>query len=114
MLVFPQGSSVPLLAETRDIGINGFFCALEEPFGIGQKLRCLILLNEPSVTCQDKCGMCLEVEVEVVRVVADRSQSSFGIGCNTLDFRVVPHRVWMSSFPLRRPAVCASTQQPVI
>ncbi len=98
MFVFVPDSKAALSAETRDVSIDGFFCVLEEPFPIGQKLRCLLLLTQPLIAGDDKRAMCLECQVEVLRISADQSHFSFGLGCAILDFRVIPEPVWVRNF----------------
>lgn len=94
LLLFPLNTTVPLVAETRDISTNGFFCTLEEPLGIGQRLRCLLLFPELKVNHEATCGMCIEAEAEVVRIVADQSQHLFGLGCRILSFRTTSATAW--------------------
>jgi PilZ domain-containing protein len=98
MLVFVPDSKIVLSAETRDVSIDGFFCVVDEPFTIGQKLRCLLLLTQPSSSGDDERAMCLECQAEVLRISADQSHSSFGLGCAIHEFRVIPEPIWAKSF----------------
>ncbi len=99
MLVFGAEAAAPVTAESRNMSVDSFFCTMEEPFTIGQRLRCLILFGDPPIFGGDGCGMCIEAEAEVMRVVADHSATSFGIACCTLSFRVLPAAVWNQSLP---------------
>lgn len=78
-----------LRCETADISTDGFYCNTSEPFAPGEKLTCLVALpTRPPAPQEDGNQLCLEAEVEVVRLVMNNGDG-FGIGCRILEYRVL-------------------------
>lgn len=97
-LILRLDGSEAFSAETRDVSSEGFFCFVDEPFAIGERLRCLILLPDPAGR-DTGSGMCIDAQVEVIHILADSSRSLFGIGCQTHSFRIVPNGCTLASSP---------------
>jgi hypothetical protein len=79
----------PLQTETVDISNNGFYCITPHPFAPGERLACVIgipVRSGPTLECKDQ--LCLQAEVEVVRIVVT-NDNGFGVGCRISDYRVL-------------------------
>lgn len=95
VLAFAQESGPALVGETCDISVDGFSCVLSEPFAIGFRLRCLLLLKHQVSGDNRGPAMCLECDVEVLRVSVDESR--FRLGCGMLNVRVVADPAWVDN-----------------
>jgi len=84
-LVRPSTGSA-VTGETRNIGCDGFFCIVREPLGVKEEIWFTIFLPSPMPGCESSCV--IKGKAEVVRIVADTSRASFGIGCRILEFRI--------------------------
>ena len=89
VLLFRPESRSPIRTETTDISSDGFYCTTEEPFGLGDKFKCLISFpshgHDPA-----KQGLLLNCAAEVVRVVVRAEIQGFGIGCRISKYEVLP------------------------
>jgi len=74
-------------SETVNISTNGFYCRTKQAFTPGETLRCVISLQcDRSPGAEE--GLCLDADVEVVRVIATGSDSDFGMGCQIQNYRI--------------------------
>lgn len=99
VLLFTGDAGMPIVAETRDIACDGFFCFLPHAFPIGKSIRCLILLNNME-TAGDACGICIEAEAHVVRLALHATTDApIGVGCRMTSFHMVPVTTWSQNYP---------------
>jgi c-di-GMP-binding flagellar brake protein YcgR len=83
-------SKDPVRTETINISSSGFYCTSNEPFAVGSRLRCVIVLpGQAHATPQDV--LFLDCKAEVMRVVANAAQG-FGTGFRILQYRVITSR----------------------
>jgi hypothetical protein len=110
VLLFAGESTVPILSETRDIGADGFYCAVPEALPIGYRMRCLILLTGMA-TCGDAYEMCIEGEAHVARIALQGSGNlSVGLGCSLASFHVVPATTWLENHPNAAASIDSSAR----
>jgi len=99
MLLFTAESTMPIVAETRDIGMDGFFCLVADALPVGKRIRCLILLNDIADS-DPSFGMCIEAEAHVARVaIRGTGNASIGLGCTMARFHIVPAAAWFQNVP---------------
>ncbi|MBV9082055.1 MAG: hypothetical protein JOZ62_05225 [Acidobacteriaceae bacterium] len=89
-LVSRPASQRSCVAEVRNISRDGLFCFVNEPFNVGEIIHCRVVLPHPARKRDETAGLCIDGQFEVVHLLADRSCSSFGLGCVAKDFQVLP------------------------
>jgi hypothetical protein len=90
LLLLPAGLSdtSPISAETEDVSNGGFSCTTARPFVPGERLRCLISLNQqPAPPAERGSPSFLEGMIEVVRV--GLNHNGFSLACRIYQSRVV-------------------------
>ena len=75
-------------AWTENLSASGFYCVLESPPAVGEKLECD--LNVPSSGYQRTVGAIL-CQAEVIRIDV-RNTPGFGVACKIVDFRYMRKR----------------------
>lgn len=88
VVLFGAACENPVLSETVNISKNGFYCATKEPFAPGDRLRCLLSISAPCDSTESE--LCLDAEIEVMRVLVDTS--GFGLGCRIGEYHIVHQR----------------------
>ncbi len=79
----------PIPAETEDVSNGGFSCTTARPFVPGERLRCLISLNQQHSVqpAEDGAQSFVEGMIEVVRV--GLNHNGFSLACRICQSRVV-------------------------
>jgi len=68
---------------TENITSNGFYCVSREPFRLGERLECIIVVPSGSYGYSE-APICLQCRVRVTRV--EDQQEGFGLGCWIEDY----------------------------
>ena len=77
-------ANAPVLsAITEDLSSHGFSCVLEEPFGPGDRLECVLRFSNPL-----EAASALRCQAEVIWVKR-LGDGRFGIGCRIQDYIVI-------------------------
>lgn len=77
----PESRSVESI--TENLTSNGFFCVSKEPFQIGERLECIILIPAGSFGYSES-PISLQCRVRVKRV--EDQPEGFGLGCYIEDY----------------------------
>ena len=94
LIITSEDGSLNTVAETRNWSTRGFFCTMDEPLGIDQRIVGLLRLTEPEGCGPLSAAICIEMKAQVLRVACYAEQPWFGIACATLAFRIVPANAW--------------------
>ena len=88
VLMLQQRSPCPLVAMTTNISRDGFLCSIPTELTIGEHLRCLILLADPTVRFGSQGGLCIAADVKVVHVSPDAESGSFATGFRMMSYQI--------------------------
>jgi hypothetical protein len=94
MLIFVPGVEKGIAAESQNVSTDGFYLVTDGAIAVGDQLRCLLLLTQPTVLGDGTRAMCLEFQAEVVHVAMNRDEASVGVGCAIREFCVLPGSAW--------------------
>ena len=89
VLLFRTESETPALTEIVKLGRDGFYCMTPNPFAPGERLRCLVALPP----CGDNpvgAELCLDGQVEIIRIATGTRKEGFEIGCRIRQCNVIP------------------------
>jgi hypothetical protein len=82
-----HGNGQPLQSTTRDLSSSGFYCLVDKPLAIGERIWCQILVPSDSVS-PSQGSVCLRCRAKVQRV--ERCEpGKYGIGWIIEDYSVV-------------------------
>ena len=89
VLLFRTEFEPPTWSETLNISKDGFYCTIPKPVAPGERLRCLVALpahgnGSPGIE------LCLDGQIEVVRIVTSVGKAGFEIGCRLWQYRLIP------------------------
>lgn len=85
--LFRMGNGSRVETKTENISCDGFFCTTKSFLSPREKLECeLILISGNGQPLDD--AIILRCRAEVVRVVRQNEDSTFGVGCRVVDYTV--------------------------
>ena len=72
---------------TEDLSSIGFYCTSQEPFGLGERLQCIIVIPADTLEGFDS-QVSLRCHVTVVRV--ENNAQGYGLGCHIEYYDLLP------------------------
>ena len=88
ILLFPKSGAEPVRAATVNISSKGMYWVSEIPFAPPEIVRCMIFIT-PDGFRSSEGGMCLDCQVEVVRM--EHITAGFGAGVRICRYTVSTH-----------------------
>ena len=76
-------------ATTNDVSSQGFSCSVNEPFDVGERVRCTLTI--PRFDGDPVDDLTLDCWVRIVRIVGVEG-GWYGVGCEIEEYRVMPAR----------------------
>jgi hypothetical protein len=88
--IFSKDGARPIESRTKNLSSSGFYCFLQEPLSIGDRLRCQIMV--PSDSSNRSHGIIsLQSWAKVLRV-EPLDSGAFGVACLIEDYSVLRSR----------------------
>jgi PilZ domain len=83
-----EGSKHPVAAKTRNVSSQGFYCLVQEPFALGERVECTLVIPMPKSVKPDEV-LWLKCQARVLRVEAVAADTAFGIAFQIEEYCVV-------------------------
>lgn len=77
-----------VVTSTENISSEGFYCNVKQPFRIGERLQCEIMIPGESFGLQEPT-IRLRCQVTVRRVESSIKIDAFGLGCHIEDYALI-------------------------
>ena len=81
--LFRHPDTQSIESTTENLTSNGFYCVSDQPFELGERLDCVIVIPAGSFGYSDS-PICLQCRVKVMRV--EDQQQRYGLGCYIEDY----------------------------